>query len=187
LSLLERAALLLIDIQQAFDDPHWGQRNQPMLEVNVARLIQAWRSVKGNLVHVQHSSTEAESPLRPDQPGFQFKPEAMPLEGEPVFVKHVNSAFIGTKLESFLRQGNIERLLVCGLTTDHCVSTSVRMAANLGFEVGLIEDAVATFDRRGHCGTYYDADQIHRIHLASLNGEFCRIIDTEIALAEITS
>ena len=128
-----RAALLLIDVQQAFDSPSWGRRNNPDAEAAVARLLAAWRAAGWPVLHVQHLSALPASTLRPGQPGVAFKPEALPLGGEPVFQKEVNSAFIGTGLEAHLREHGIPALVVAGLTTNHCVSTTTRMAGNLGF------------------------------------------------------
>ncbi len=55
---------------------------------------------------------------------------ASPLPNEPVIAKNVNSAFIGTELESIIKEKlGTTRLYVAGLTTDQCVSTSVRMAS----------------------------------------------------------
>jgi nicotinamidase-related amidase len=169
-------------MQQGFDDGTWGQRNNPDAEANVSSLIALWRSERGRVIHVQHCSSEPDSPLRPELPGCQFKPEATPIEGEATFKKTVNSAFIGTNLESHLRDNGLENIVIAGLTTDHCVSTSTRMAGNLGFNVTLVSDATATFDRIGHNGTEYTADEIHEIHLASLNEEFCVVRSTEEVL-----
>lgn len=178
-------ALLLIDVQQGLDDPHWGSRNNPMAEMNMALLLRAWRNKRYPVIHVRHCSTDPDSPLRPGQPGNALKPCAQPQAGEPEFTKTVNSAFIGTNLEDYLREQSISALVVVGLTTDHCVSTSVRMAANLGFEVTLVADATATFDRRGLDGTWYDADTMHQVNLASLQHEFCRIRSTNDTLADL--
>ena len=183
--LSSNTALLIIDVQQGFDDPKWGRRNNPDAEANISNLINLWRSEKRPVIHIQHCSVEPDSPLRPELPGCQFKPEAAPIEGEPVFKKTVNSAFIGTKLESYLRDNGIEQIVIVGLTTDHCVSTTTRMAGNLGFTVTLVSDATATFNRIGHDGIEYSADEIHRIHLASLNGEFCVVRSTEDVLGDL--
>lgn len=168
-------ALLLIDLQQGLDDPRWGTRNNPEAEQRVAELLDVWRAAGRPVIHVQHLSLEPDSPLRAGRPGNAFKPEALPLPGEPVFRKHVNSAFIGTDLEAHLRGWGIGSLVVAGITTDHCVSTTVRMAGNLGFTVTVVADATATFERQGPDGSYFDADLMHRAALASLHGEFADV------------
>ena len=182
---MTNTALLVIDVQKGFDDPCWGKRNNPDAESNIALLLSRWRKKELPIVHIQHCSVEPSSPLRPDFLGSEFKDEALPLTGEKLFTKTVNSAFIGTELEDYLRSHGINSLVVVGLTTDHCVSTSTRMAGNLGFEVTLVSDATATFDRLGHDGTEYLADEIHKIHLASLSEEFCVVRSTAEILNEI--
>jgi len=185
MSSAREAALLLIDVQQGFDDPRWGARNNPEAEQRIADLLAAWRSAARPVIHVQHLSLEPSSPLREDAPGHGFKREAQPRRGEPVFQKHVNSAFIGTELEAHLRRAGIGALVLAGITTDHCVSTTARMAANLGFEVTVVEDATATFERRGPDGTQYSADLMHRAALASLHGEFAAVRSARDVLAQV--
>ncbi len=121
--------------------------------------------------------------MRPDAPGVEFKPEAMPIDGESIFQKMVNSAFIGTNLEEYLREQGIDDIVIVGLTTDHCVSTSTRMAGNLGFKVWLVSDATATFDKISPDGKEYSADEVHDINLASLHGEFCQVVTTNALLS----
>ena len=182
---MSNEALLVIDVQKGFDDPFWGNRNNPQAESNIALLLSAWRRKHLPIIHIQHCSVNPDSPLRPDQPGNEFKPESLPKAGEKQFTKTVNSAFIGTDLEQYLRDRHITDLVIVGLTTDHCVSTSTRMAGNLGFNVTLVSDATATFDRAGHDGVQYPADDIHKVHLASLNDEFCKVRSTEWVLNEM--
>ncbi len=176
-------ALLLIDIQTGLDDPKWGKRNNANAEANIARLLADWRRQGLPVIHVQHLSQNSSSPLHPDQPGVEFKQEAMPIAGDPVFTKTVHSAFIGTELEAWLRDRGIDDLVIIGLTTDHCVSTTTRMAANLGFNVTLVDDATATFERSDHRGRYFSADEMHAAQLASLNDEFCRVLSTDAVLS----
>ncbi len=180
---MQAAALLIIDVQVGIDDSR-GERNNPAAERNIATLLAAWRRHQWPIVHVQHDSIEPESKLRPGLPGNAIKPEAQPQAGETLVRKQTNSAFVGTGLEQDLRQRGIERLVVAGLTTDHCVSASVRSAADLGFDVTLVTDACAAFGRSGYDGRYYSGDEIHRNNLVSLDQEFCRLRDIESLLAE---
>ena len=136
-------------------------------------------------MHVQHHSVEPESPLRPGQPGVEIQHAVAPLSDELVITKSVNSAFIGTGLEAWLRNREIDRLVIAGLTTNHCVETTTRMAGNLGFGPILVEDACATFDRKGPDGTVWPAATIHAVTLANLHGEFAEIATTDEVLATI--
>ena len=169
-------ALILIDIQTGFDVPVWGTRNNPDAETNAARLLTHWRTQGAPVIHVRHISTETGSPLGPDAGGVDFKPEVTPITGETQFEKSVNSAFIGTGLEAHLRDAGITDLVICGLTTPHCVSTTSRMAANLGFTVTLAHDACASFTANSNTGwgdlPPMAADAIHTSAVSHLHGEF---------------
>lgn len=175
-------ALLIIDVQQGLDDPKLGQRNNPDAERNMARLLAAWREAERPIYHVQHMSTNPESPLWPEKAGNAIKPEVAPQGDEPLYQKSVNSAFIGTELEQHLKDAGITDLLIVGLTTDHCVSTSVRMASNLGFRVQLVADATAAHERAGYDGAHYPAETIHQLALVNLQDEFAEIVTTDVAL-----
>ena len=171
-------ALLIIDVQKGLALPALGERNNPQAEANMVSLLDAWRARQQPVIHIRHCSTEANSPLRPELPGNAFKDEVLPLPGEIVFDKSVNSAFVGTGLELHLRQAGITGLVIVGLTTDHCVSASTRSASDLGFDVVLAADASAAFERVGYDGRHYSGDEIHRVNLVSLDGEFCRVHST---------
>lgn len=179
----QNTALLLVDVQKGFKEPVWGTRNNPQAEKNMERLLQCWRKTGRLVVHVRHNSTSPDSPLRPGTPGNDFMDEVAPQDGEMQFTKSVNSAFIGTSLEQYLREQGIDVLVIAGLTTDHCVSTTTRMAGNLGFDVILVSDATATFDREGPDGRRFTADDMHAAQLASLDREFCAVKTTAAVMS----
>jgi nicotinamidase-related amidase len=133
------------------------------------------------VVHVRHDSVLPASPLNPhNNPDTNaFEPFAAPRAGEAIFAKSVNSAFIGTGLEAHLRDAGVRRLVVAGLTTNHCVSTTTRMAGNLGFDVLLAGDACATFDRVGPDGVKRSAEEVHQFALGDLHREFCTVVETK--------
>jgi nicotinamidase-related amidase len=176
------AVLLLIDIQRAFDDPSWGERNHPGAEKEAARLLEHWRNRGLPVIHIQHTSQNRESLFFKGSTGHQFKEEVKPAAGERILQKSVNSAFIGTPLEAVLKDLQSTELIIAGLTTPHCVSTTVRMAGNLGFKVWLPEDACAAFEQTGPDGTIFSAGQIHQTELAILHGEFAEVCTTENVL-----
>jgi nicotinamidase-related amidase len=178
-------ALILIDVQQGFEDGSWAPRNNPEAEGRIAEALAGWRAAGLPVVHVRHSSPEPDGRFREGTPGFEFKAEAEPLPGERVITKSVNSGFIGTDLEERLRADGIDTVVVAGLTTDHCVSTTVRMAANLGFETWVLGDAMATHDRTGPDGAHIPASVMHETALASLHDEFAEVIDTREALERV--
>lgn len=187
MKLPQSAALVVIDVQQAFLDPRWGERNNPQAESNIARLLAAWRSSGRPIRHVVHDSVEPNSLLRPDSPGNAIQPIAAPKAGEPVYRKHVNSGFIGTKLESDLHRDEIDTLVIVGLTTNHCVSTTARMAGNLGFHTFVVSDATASFARPTLDGTLRPAEAVHSAALSDLHGEFATVVDTAEVLRGIGS
>lgn len=179
-------ALLIVDVQNGFDDDtHWGARNNPDAEERIAELLRVWRESGRPVIHVQHLSRDPGSPLRPGQPGAEIKGVVRPLPGETVVQKEVNSAFIGTDLERHLRERGIDSLVVTGLTTDHCVSTTTRMAGNLGFDTYLVADATATFGKRDFNGTYFEPQVLHDTALASLHREFAEVLTVEQLLCRL--
>ncbi|CAG7972093.1 unnamed protein product [Penicillium olsonii] len=208
-------ALILIDNQLGFTNPstvsYWGTtRSNPQYEDNIQSLLGAFRAAKSSnstlmeVIHVFHSSLSPESPFHPSHPSKGITPlefaTPAPDGSEPVFWKSVNSAFIGTGLEAYLREKGFRQLIIAGLTTDHCVSTTTRMAANLGVvdrypdgpvrlrsdgthenelnvdkgRIVLVDDATATFGKAG-----IDSETIHRVSVASLDGEFADAFSTK--------
>ncbi|WFF37734.1 cysteine hydrolase [Moraxella nasibovis] len=181
----KNTALLLIDLQIGFDNhAHWGgNRNNPNCEQVCLNLLTKWRTFNLPIFHIQHNSTDTNSPLHPNQIGNDFKPLTAPINDEIIIGKTVNSAFIGTHLEHELKVRGINTLVIVGLTTNHCVSTTARMAGNLGFTVFVVADGTATFDRVGFDGTHYDSETVHRVSLANLHGEFATVLMSDELLA----
>jgi len=176
----DRPALILIDIQKGFDDvEYWGgERNNLDAESNARILLDIWRDIQLPIIHIQHCSSNPNSLLSELDAGNEFKEIVKPIPGETIIKKNVNSAFIGTNLKQLLDEQKINTLVVVGLTTDHCVSTTTRMAGNFGFETFVVSDATATFNKKGIDGQHYSAALIHETALASLNGEFATVVTT---------
>ncbi len=183
----DRPALILVDIQKGFDDiNYWGgQRNNPDAEINAGKLLKLWRDNKLPLFHIQHCSSNPKSLLHDTKEGNEFKEITAPIDDEPVIKKNVNSAFIGTNLKEQLDNAKISTLVIIGLTTDHCISTTTRMAGNFGYNTFLVSDATATFNKKGLDGQNFSAELIHETALASLNEEFATVVTTDFLLENI--
>jgi nicotinamidase-related amidase len=174
-------ALILIDVQTAFNNvAYWGgNRNNPEAEQNIVGLLKHWRENKLPLFHVKHNSIMPGSLLAITNPGNSFMEVAMPLDGESIITKNVNSAFIGTNLQQLLDEQHIKTVMIAGFTTEHCVSTTTRMAANLGYNTYVIADATVSFAKVGVNGENFSAEMVHAVSLATLKDEFATIITTE--------
>ena len=196
-----KTCLLLIDNQVAFDHPtHWGtERSTPKYKENLTALLRAARSCKDKplIIHVQHHNNyNPRSILHPDNPAAatELYPFASPVGAELLIQKHKVSAFVDTKLEDILRQHDIQQLVVAGLVTDGCISTTIRMARDLDVTmftdgrdgsrqkgpIVLVEDSSATFGKDG-----FDAETFHQVHVASLRGEFAYTMTTIDVLREV--
>ena len=179
---LRRSALIVVDVQRGFDDAaYWGERDNPDCEANVAALIAAWRAAGWPIVFVRHDAAEPDSPLRLGQPGHEFKDV---VTGEPdlLVAKRVNSCFYGEPdLHAWLHEAGLDAVTVCGITTNHCCETTVRMAGNLGYETTFVVDATHTFDRGG-----VPAAELSRISAINVDDEFATVRSTADVVAAVS-
>jgi nicotinamidase-related amidase len=180
----QRTALIPIDMQQGFDlDP--ARSNNPAIEANGQRLLSAWRAAGLPLIHVRHDSIKPGSVFAPGQPGNALRPGFEPQGAEPLVTKSVNAAFIGTDLDLRLRRLGVDQVVLFGLVTDMCVSTTARVAANLGYRTVVVGDACACFALPDADGRLIAAEDIHRAHLATLRAEFAQVVDTDAVVAAL--
>ncbi|MBN8429589.1 cysteine hydrolase [Microbulbifer salipaludis] len=172
-------ALLVIDVQLAIDHFDTGDRNNPNAEKTIALLLKRWRKIGLPIAHICHASKFPDSPYYPHSPYFAFKPEVIPREGEPVFTKSENCAFIGTNLDEWLKECDIQDLVICGVLTNNSIDATVRVAAGLGYRVFVPEDATAAFPLKRLDGKHVPAEDVHWIFLSNLDTEYCRVCSAE--------
>src|SRR5215203_4890798 len=94
------------------------------------------------------------------EPGHDIIPELYPLAGEPVIDKPGKGAFYATDLDALLRNFGIQHLLVCGVTTEVCVNTTVREANDRGYRCVVLADC---------CASYFP--EFHRMGLAMIKAQ----------------
>ena len=173
-------ALLVIDAQMAFvaDDEAGAERSCPAAEGNIAQLLAYFRQSGDLVVHIHHHGLDPDDPFHADAPGAVPQPFAAPRSGEPVVIKHVASAFVGTTLQDDLHAKGINRVIITGATANHCAESTARSAGNLGFETVYAADAVWAYAATGPDGVDHSAEQIHSVTLANLHGEFATVMHT---------
>jgi nicotinamidase-related amidase len=179
-------ALIVVDVQEGFDDPWWGRRNNPAADATIAALVDGFVDAGQPVVYVRHDADDPRSPLHPDRPGHRLKSY---LQAAPQLVvsKRVNSSFHGSPdLHAWLTARRISRVAIAGITTNHCCETTARVAGNLGYEVWFALDATHTFDRTGPDGSTMTADELARATATNLHGEFATVTSTAAILAQLT-
>ena len=172
------AVLLPVDMQQAFDGAPWPRRWNEAVDANGLALLKAWRDAGRPIIHVRHDSAMEGSTLGPGTAGNRFRPGFEPLPGEQLVSKSVNSAFIGTDLDLRLRRLGAKHVVLFGISTDMCVSTTTRTGANMGWDMVLVEDACDCFELPDGKGGSISAEAVQAAHVATLGFEFCTVVST---------
>ena len=152
-----KTALLVIDVQQAMIDDHPTRMDEFML--NLKLLIDAAHKSDTEVIYVRHDGGE-DDPLAFGSAGWQLEKSLVPRVEERIFDKRFNSAFKGTGLSEYLSAQGISRLLVCGMQTEYCIDTSVKVGFELGYEIVVPAGANTTFANPFLSGekliTYYE-------------------------------
>ncbi len=174
----ENTALLIVDMQQEMANVAAAGRPQanPQAEQRVAELAAGFRASGLPVVHVLHDDPRAESKFRRDLPSGQPLPCAIPAEGEAVFWKTGSSGFVGTGLAAHLQAGGITRLVIVGGVATFCVNSTARSAANLGFEIEVVEDALVAFALPARKGGDLDAEVVLEVTLSALQAGFGTVL-----------
>ena len=177
--LADDAVLLVIDVQQGFNDPWWGKRNNPDAEDNIGRLIDAWTDAARPIVLVRHASTVPGSPLAADAPGHAYQPVVADVVPALEVTKSVHSAFLGTPdLHAWLDARAARQLVVTGIQTNRCCETTARMGGDLGYDVLFVLDATHTFEEVGPDGAVVTGDQFAAVTAANIEGNFGHVVRT---------
>jgi nicotinamidase-related amidase len=180
-----KTALVIIDVQNFYfpggqlplDGPEAASRN-------VRRLLDAFRAHGWPVIHVQHLPKDQAQPSPSSgNPQYQIHADVMPVTGETVIGKHYANAFRDTDLLKVLRERGITSLVICGMQTQMCVEATTRAAADLGFDVTVVDDACAsrplTFG-----GLEVPARYVHAAALATMQGTYAKVMSTAEWLAQ---
>lgn len=170
-------AVLVIDMQDGMADRIRAGRPTatPDAPNQIAVLLADARGRGVTVVHVHHDDPNQDSPFRKGQPAAAPMACAQPMPGETVLWKHGSSAFHGTGLDTHLRGLGVTELIIIGAVAAFCVTSTVRQASDLGYQVLLPQDALLGFDLPAHDGGRIDAATVHRVTLSLLGADFATL------------
>ena len=132
-------ALLVIDVQRGVMA---GAHDRDRVISNIATLVDKARAEDVPVVWVQHSSEH----LQRDTENWQYVPELVRQDSEPVVHKHYGDSFEETELGQLLAERGVGRLVVAGAQTDECVRSTLHGAIVRGYDATLVADAHTTED-----------------------------------------
>jgi nicotinamidase-related amidase len=154
-------ALVLIDLQQGIVGFQLAPRPAAEVVKNSASLAEAFRRKGATVVLVRVEMSElvqtpADRPMRdpnappPPASASELVKEIGPEPGDLVVTKRQWGAFHATPLDQYLRRRGIRTIVLGGIATNFGVESTARAAVEHGYEVVLVEDAMATLSPEAH-------------------------------------
>jgi nicotinamidase-related amidase len=198
----ESTALLVIDIQNTYledkDTPQETNRWKPFFDrmretviPNTKRLVEECRGRGAEVIYARVAcqkkngrdrSLSQKKPgfnyllLPKDEQGGQIVPELAPADDDIVMMKTTDSALTGTNLRLILRNMEIKDVIVAGIFTDQCVSSTVRSLADESFNVVVVDDCCAAATM-----------ELHRQELEIINMIYCHVVQLDEVLQFFSS
>lgn len=174
---LSRAAVLLIDAQREYDTGLLPLYGLDKAIEGAGRLLEAARGAGVPVIHIFHHGKPGSSAFDP-QRAFVLPIAGLdPIEGEATIIKSLPNSFAKTELQSILATLNVTDLIIAGFMTHMCVSSTTRVALDIGFRCTVVADATATRDLPAATGTQIiPAHQVQAAALAALADRFAQIV-----------
>ena len=148
-----RAVLLVVDVQAGVMSHAW---DAPRIVGNVSRAVERARAQGVPVIWVQHADDE----LRHGSAEWNWVPELVPADGEPLIHKHFNSSFEQTSLEDELAKVGATHIALAGAATNWCIRATAYGALDRGYDLTLIKDAHTTGTMELENGTKIEAPRV---------------------------
>jgi nicotinamidase-related amidase len=177
---MAKRALIIVDLQNDyFKDGKWTLDGIEPAAENAAKLIARFREAGEPVVHIRHEFPADGAPFfAAGSEGAKIHDKVIPIEGEPVVLKHQVNSFLETNLKQILDDNKIEDLVICGAMSHMCIDATARAASDFGYKCTLIHDACATRAQEFN-GMEVPAEQVHATYMASLGFAYAKVISTD--------
>lgn len=175
----QKTALLVVDVQQALIESRPAKGGQ--LLCTIGALLRSFRKAGRPVLFVRHEDGPG-TPLAYGAPGWQIARAAAPIQGERVFDKKYNSAFLHTGLGPYLRRQGVTTLVIVGMQTEYCIDATIKSAFEQGFQVVLPIGGITTFRNGG-----LPARKINRLFYRHIwQGRYGRVLPAGEIIKEIS-
>ena len=174
-------ALLIIDVQNDYFEGGKSELyNSKVALQNIEKVLMIFRQRNLPVIHVQHiNNREGATFFLPNTDGVLIHKNITPLESEYIVTKHAPNSFFETNLLDIMKENNINDLVICGMMSHMCIDTTTRACKDFGIKVTLLNDACATKNLSFN-GEIIPAETVHNTFMASLNGMFANVIETQL-------
>lgn len=172
-------ALLVIDVQKEYFSGKMPVTHPPQTLKNILKAMDTAHDRGFPIVLIQHTALgkNAETFLKGSD-GWKLHPEVSGREYDHLVEKNLPGSFTGTDLEIWLREKNVDTLVISGYMTQMCCDTTARQAFHRGFKVEFLSDATGTLTVSNYAGTVTDKE-LHRAILVTQAMRFSRVLSTD--------
>ncbi|KAJ8064795.1 hypothetical protein OCU04_007105 [Sclerotinia nivalis] len=170
---VQDSVLIIIDAQNEYAKGHLKVSQVSSSRKAISSLLEKYRAADGALAHIVHQVPAGAPVFTPDTELAKEFEELTPTGNERVIVKQHPGSFTGTDLESYIKGTGKSKVVLTGYMAHVCVSTTARQAAEKGYEVILVEDAIGDRDIPG-----VKAEELVKTVLAELADAFGTVVQS---------
>ncbi|MFZ1874996.1 MAG: isochorismatase family protein [Chania sp.] len=180
---MSHSALLIIDVQHSFQHrPFWQEDDLPAFQQALTRLIAGCQRQGVALVDVFHVAPEGPFSLAS---GYVKRLPFLAHQADVTVHKQVHNALTDSGLDAWLRERQIDHLIISGMRTEQCCETTTRVASDLGYKVTFVTEATLTFPMRHPDGTLFTPEQLKRHTETVLVDRFAKLASVDDVLAQL--
>lgn len=174
-----KRALLVIDVQNEYFTGKLPVTYPSGSLDNITRAIKAAHTNNIPVIVIQHTAPQKDSKtFRKGTKEWELHPQIAGEKYDHIIEKTLPGSFTGTDLEAWLRERNIDTLVIAGYMTQMCCDTTARQAVHLGFSVEFLSDATGTLQISNYAGTV-TAEELHKAILVTQAMRFSEVLTTE--------
>lgn len=175
---MKNTILLVVDVQNCMMMEH--PYNEQRVITNIQSLLRTARERGLEVVYVRHDDGVG-SDLERGSEGWQIYSGIAPHDGEKIFEKHYNSAFLKTGLKEYLTEREKDTIILVGLQTEYCIDATCKAAFEHGFKVIIPQETNSTFDNE-----FLSGEKLYEYYNYKIwNQRFAKVLPIEEVIAFI--